>query len=199
VVQGFQKRLAKLQQAMARKRRGSRAWHRLRRAKVRLKAKHKRVLRDLDHKISRAIVDVAVERKAQVIVLGDVRDVADGVSLSKQTNQKIANWSHGKVRQYVEYKASAEGMKVVLVGEAYSSQTCPHCGQRHKPRGRRYRCPSCGFLSHRDVVGQVNILSLYRHGEPGKIPVPASIKHRIPQDLRVMRRCQGTGHFPQGM
>jgi putative transposase len=194
VVQGFQKRLAQLQQAMARKRRGSRAWHRLRRAKVRLRAKHQRVLRDLDHKISRAIVEVAVERKAQVIVLGDVRDVAEGVALSKQTNQKIANWSHGQVRQYVEYKASAEGMKVVLVEEAYSSQTCPNCGQRHKPRGRRYRCPSCGFLSHRDVVGQVNILSLYRHGEPGKIPVPPRIKHRIPQDLRVMRRRQGTGH-----
>jgi putative transposase len=91
------------------------------------------------------------------------------------------------------YKAEAEGIAVKLEGEAYTSQTCPHCQQRHKPKGRHFRCPACGFQAHRDVVGQVNILSVFQHGEPGKIPAPTVVKYRIPQNLRVMRRCPDTG------
>ena len=201
-VQGFNKRLAQISQAQSRKRKGSRAWHRLRNAKNRLKAKHQQVMRDLDHKISRIIVDTAVEHHAGTIVLGDIRDISNGVNLGKQTNQKVSNWSHGKVRQYVEYKAEAEGIKVETISEAYSSQTCPFCGHRHKPQGRWYTCPSCGFQAHRDVVGMANILSRYRHGEVGKIPPPEQLKQRRPSELRSkgsvwlrgrMRRRPGTG------
>jgi putative transposase len=98
-----------------------------------------------------------------------------------------------KIRQYVEYKAKAEGITVELEDEAYTSQTCPNCTHRHKPKGRTFRCPACGFQAHRDVVGQINILSVYQHGEPGKLPTPATIKHRIPYNVRVMRRCWDTG------
>jgi putative transposase len=195
--QGHNKRLAALTQAISRTCKGSRRHQRLVRTKMRMKAKHARVLRDMEHKISRAIVAVAVERQAGTIVLGDVRDVANGVELSKQSNQKISGWSHGKIRSYVAYKAQAEGIRLVLQDEHYSSQTCPHCGHRHKPRGRLYTCPACRFQSHRDVVGQINILSAYVHGAPGKLPVPVRLKHRIPHNLRVMRRGRDTGQAQQ--
>ncbi len=191
--QGHNKRLAALTQAISRTTKDSRRHKRLMRAKARMKAKHARVLRDIEHKISRAIVDGAVERQAGTIVLGDVRDIADGVALSKLTNQKISGWSHGTIRAYVEYKAQAEGIRLVLQNEHYTSQTCPQCGNRHKPRGRVYTCGQCGFSGHRDVVGQINILSSYLHGAPGKIPAPAVVKHRMPHNLRLMRRCQDTG------
>ena len=191
--QGHNKRLASLAQAISRTTRGSRRHKRLLRAKGRMRAKHAVVLRDMEHKISRAIVDVAVERRAATIVMGDVRDVADGVDHGRQNNQKISGWNHGKVRAYVVYKAQAEGIALVLQDEHYTSQTCPQCGHRHKPRGRVYTCRACGFSGHRDVVGQINILSAYLHGIPGKLPVPAVVKHRIPHNLRVMRRCRDTG------
>jgi putative transposase len=147
----------------------------------------------MEHKVARAVVNAAVERKAGTIVIGDVRDVADEVNCGKVQNQKTSQWTHGKIRQYVEYKAAAEGITVKLEDEAYTTQTCPACGQRHKPRGRVYRCRSCGIQVHRDVVGAVNILSRFTHGEPGKIPAPGNVKHRIPHNLRVMRRCRDTG------
>ena len=143
--------------------------------------------------ISREIVDTAVAQQAGTIVIGDVRDIADGVDKGAKHNQKMSQWNHGKVRQFVKYKAEAEGIKVELVDEKYTTQTCPSCGHCHKPRGRDYQCPSCGFQAHRDVVGQVNILSVYTHGEPGKIPAPTVVKYRIPHNLRVMRRCPDTG------
>jgi len=105
----------------------------------------------------------------------------------------MSRWNHGKISDYVEYKAAAEGIVVELVDEHHTSQTCPNCEHRHKPRGREYCCPACGFQAHRDVVGQVNILSVFRHGEPGKIPAPSIVKYRIPHDMRAMRRCRDTG------
>jgi putative transposase len=190
--QGHNKRSAKISRAISRKKKGSRRHKRLVRARVKMKARHNRIARDMDHKISRAVVDAAVERKAGTIVMGDVRDVADEVDCGKKQNQKTSQWTHGKVRQYVEYKAAAEGITVKLEDEAYTTQTCPNCGARHKPRGRNYRCPACRFQAHRDVVGAVNILSKFKHGEPGKILPPCDVKHRMPHNLRLMRRCADT-------
>lgn len=194
-VQGHAKRLASIRRAMSRKTRGSKRYKKFVRTKSRMKAQHNRVISDIEHKVSRAIVDTAIERAANTIVMGDLRDVADGVALGKLTNQKISGWNHGKIRKFVEYKAQAAGITVVLVDERYTTQTCPNCGQRHKPGGRVYCCPSCGFQSHRDVVGQINILSTFKHGAPGKIPVPHTfpIKHRLPFDIRLKRRCLDTG------
>jgi putative transposase len=191
--QGHNKRLAQINRAIARKQKGSRRHKRLVRAKFKMKARHARVARDMEHKISRAVVDAAVERKAGTIVIGDVRDVADEVNCGKDQNQKTSQWTHGRVRAYVAYKAEAEGITVKLEDEAYTTQTCPHCRHHHKPRGRNYRCPACGFQAHRDVVGAVNILSVFKHGTPGKIPTPSIVKHRMPHNLRLMRSCRDTG------
>jgi len=62
--QGHAKRLASLAAAISRKRKGRRRYKELVRAKSRMKAHHRAVVHDMEHKISRAIVDVAVERQA---------------------------------------------------------------------------------------------------------------------------------------
>jgi putative transposase len=191
--QGHAKRLAKLSKALSGKQKGSRRARRLKQARSRLRAKHRRVMRDMAHKISRAVIEVAVEQQANQIVIGDVRDIADGVRHGKQHNQQSSHWNHGQLRQYITYKAEAEGMRVALVAEHYTTQTCPNCGKRHKPHGRRYTCGQCGFSTHRDVVGQINILSRYTTGQVGCLRAPTTIKHRIPHNLRVMRRRRDTG------
>jgi putative transposase len=190
--QGHAKRLASIAKALSRKKKGSRRYKKLVRAKSRMKAKHRAVVRDMEHKVSRAIVNVAIERQANTIAMGDIRDIGDEVDLGKQTNQTISGWNHGQIQKLVEYKAEAEGISVRLVDEKYTSQTCPQCGNRHKPKGRTYRCPACGFRGHRDIVGQTNILSVFKTGSPGNIPAPQVVKHRIPYNIRVMRRRADT-------
>ena len=139
---------------------GSRALRRLQRRKSRFLAKQKRRARDMEHKISRAVVNWAKERQVSTLVIGDVRDVADGKRLNTKSQQKIGLWSHGRQRAYITYKAAAAGIAVTLVEEASTSQTCPGtlpdgtgCLQCYKPKGRVYRCPACGFTAHRDGVG----------------------------------------------
>ena len=114
-------------------------------AKSRMKAKHGRVMRDMEHKISRTIVDTAVERKAGTIAVGDIRDIADGVDCGNVQNGRMSRWNHGKISDYVEYKAAAEGIVVELVDEHHTSQTCPNCEHRHKPRGRSTAARPAGF------------------------------------------------------
>jgi putative transposase len=171
--QGTNKRLAELQERLAKKERGSRRYRRLMARKSRFLGEQKRKRRDIEHKVSRAVVEWAVERQVGVLAIGDVRDAADGVELDRRNNQRISSWPHGKLRQYIEYKAEAAGIHTELVDEGYTSQTCPKCGHRHKPRGRVYRCPVCGFRGHRDVVGATNILSRFVAGEVGKLPGPS--------------------------
>lgn len=185
------KKTSKLQERIARCKRGSKRHRKLVQSRKKLQAKTKNRQRDMLHKVSRAIVEEAEAMGARTIVMGDVRTVADKTAqekrLNRQARQKIANWPHGQLRQYVFYKAAARGIEVEILNEAYTSKTCPQCGQRNKPRGRTYRCPVCGFVGHRDNVGCSNILSRKRYGELARVLPPAEPKYRYPV-RRVMRR-----------
>jgi hypothetical protein len=47
-----------------------------------------------------------------------------------------------------------------VVSAAYTSQPCPSCGyvSRANRSGTRFRCRSCGRISHADVIGAINLL-----------------------------------------
>lgn len=166
------KRLTELQMKQAVKQKGSGRWKRLQRRKCRFLAQQKRRARDIEHKVSRAVVDWAKERHVGTLAVGDVRNVADGKRMNSKSQQKIGMWPHGKVRQYLTYKAEAAGISVELIDEHHTSKTCPRCGRQNKPRGRVYRCTTCGLVAHRDVVGSINILSRKLYGELAKIVPP---------------------------
>lgn len=179
------KRLSTLQALRSKKHKGSKAWRRLQRRKSRFLAKQKRKTRDLEHKASRAVVNWALEQQIGTLAIGDVRDVADGKRLHRNQQQKISVWSHGKQRQYIAYKAEAAGIVIApLVNEAYSTQTCPGCQHRYKPKGRFYRCPACGLVRHRDCIGAANLLSRHLYGDVGKIVPPTHVTYRHPHSIK---------------
>jgi putative transposase len=78
------------------------------------------------------------------------------------------------------YKAQGLGMLVVLVPEHYTSQTCPQCGKRYKPRGREYCCRHCGFVFHRDGAGAINIRRKYTASGPvvGAMASPIGVRYQ---------------------
>lgn len=184
------KRLSTLQARQSKLTKRSRRWKRLQRRKVRLLARNQRQVRDIEHKVMRAVVNYAVEQQAGTVYVGDLRDVGDGKRLKRTAQQKVSGWSHGRQIQYLSYKLAAEGITLHEQSEAYTSQTCPHCGKRNKSEGRNYRCAGCGFRCHRDAVGASNFESLVLHGVFGHV-VPVSIKYRHPFQRR--RRSPDTG------
>jgi putative transposase len=165
-------RLSQLASTQSGKQKGSRRWKQLQRRKNRFLAQQAKRTRDIEHTVSRAVVDDAVMRKAGTSAIGDVRDLADGKRLPTKTQQKIGRWSHGKTREYLTYTAQTAGIHVELSDEHDTSKTCPRCEHQYTPTGRVYRCPVGGLVAHRDAVGSVNSLSRKVHGQLAKILPP---------------------------
>ena len=65
------------------------------------------------------------ERGIQTLVIGDVRDIRKNIKFGKKANQKLHQWSFGSIREKLEYKCAKVGIRVELISEAYTSQTCP--------------------------------------------------------------------------
>ncbi len=155
--------VASFQAKLSKKRRSSRRWKRLKRTMRRVLRKIDHQIRDIEHKLSTRAITTLHARGVRTLVVGDVRDIRVGNDKGVVHNQRLHQAPLGRARHYLTYKARQRGWLVAAPqDEAYTSQECPTCGARTKPRGRVYRCHACGLIAHRDVVGQVNILRKYR-------------------------------------
>ena len=152
-----EKTKARFQSKMDRCIKRSNRWHRLRRAKNKVLAKLEAQLKDAEHKITSRFVSDCQRAKADTIVIGDLKGIRDRAKFGKLCNQKIHQWAFARIASMIEYKAALAGIKVEFMDESYTSQTCPNCGIRHKPRNRNYHCKACGYKYHRDGVGAINL------------------------------------------
>ena len=159
---------ARFAKKIARKKRGSRRWKRLVRAKNKHLTKIRNQINDLLHKQSTRLIKTFHERQVGTVVVGDLRGIRERISYGKKANQRLHQWAYGEFARMIKYKARLHGMTVKRVGEAYTSQTCPSCGNRKKPNGREYTC-SCGFKGHRDIVGAANIRQKYLGPDVGDL------------------------------
>ena len=165
------------------KRHSQRWWHLVRR-----KWKHIRKIdnqiRDCLHKHTTHFVKRCYQSGIGTIVIGDLTGIRDNINYGKRANQKLHQWAFGKITELITYKAKSLGIRVVSINEAYTSQTCPKCGNRKKPTNRNYTC-ECGFQYHRDGVGAVNIRQKYL----GHLGVPVVAAMAPPVGFRLEIRC----------
>lgn len=118
--------------------------------------KEQRYMKDQDHKVSRAIVEFARQTKVTTIRLEQLTNIRKTTRTSRKNEKNLHTWSFYRLASFIEYKAELAGIKVEYVNPAYTSQTCPSCETRNKAKDRKYTCP-CGFATHRDIVGALNI------------------------------------------
>ena len=148
------KHLAKQQQKLSRKKRGS---HNRCRQKVRAAIVHERVeLRrdDFLHKVSRYYVN-----RYDLICLEDL-DINGLVQINGSGMRRLmldAGW--GKFVNYVGYKAEHAGKRVVQVDPNGTTQECSVCGRMvwKTLAERTHRCPFCGTVLPRDYNSARNI------------------------------------------
>jgi putative transposase len=160
-VRQYQNKLkAKLSSMIDTKKKGSKRRRRLVKSKRKQLRKLDNQIKDIQHKQTTALVSTLHQDGVQTVVVGDVRDIRQGLDYGKKANQKIHQMISGKTRFMLTHKCERRGMSVVLQEESYTTQTCPACGNRKKPKGREYVCV-CGFRYHRDGVGSFNIRSKY--------------------------------------
>ncbi|NUU75724.1 RNA-guided endonuclease InsQ/TnpB family protein [Paenibacillus xylanilyticus] len=119
--------------------------------------KESRYMKDQNHKISRQIVNIAIQENVSLIKVEDLKDIRKTTSKSRKNNKNLHHWSFYQLQRFIEYKAAISGIKVAQVNPAFTSQTCPSCDNRNKTTDRTYQC-NCGYTAHRDRVGAINIL-----------------------------------------
>jgi putative transposase len=127
------------------------------RALKRLGHKERRVVNDILHKISRAIIDEALENDS-MIVLGKLRGIRRN-SKGRKFNRKLNNgFPYHRLSHFIEYKAKWLGIKVIKVSERNTSKTCHRCGHMGLRVGSLFKCPKCGYTCNADYNGAMNIL-----------------------------------------
>ena len=176
--------LAEFGRTLSRCKRHSHRWWKLTRRKWKRIKKIDNQIKDALHQHTAKFLKYCKIKGIGTIVLGDLTGIRDTIDYGKRSNQKLHQWAFGKITSLITYKAKVLGIKVVQIDEAYTSQTCPKCGNRKKPNTRDYTC-RCGFQYHRDGVGAINIREKYL-GHFG-VPVVADM------DTRTMKMTPPLG------
>lgn len=148
-------RLATAQQALARKRRGSKARRRAKAVVARVHSHIANQRRDFIHKTSRVLVD---KYQGFVVEALSIRNMIR----NKHLALSIMDAAWGQFCTALAYKAEGAGKPFVAVNPKGTSQRCSGCQQvvRKDLSVRTHVCPHCGLVLDRDYNAARNILSL---------------------------------------
>jgi putative transposase len=115
--------------------------------------KEQRYASDLNHQISKKIVDKA-KRTNRAIVLENLSGIRSRVRVQKARRAEMGSWSFGQLRTYIEYKAALAGVKVITIDARNTSRECSLCGHIEKLNRRSqksFQCRHCDHKSNADV------------------------------------------------
>ena len=169
------KELGLLQKRLRKCKKGSRNYNKYRKTIRKLISKSSKKIDNDIHKTSKLYLDYVIHNNIKTVIVGDLTKFNMNLKNNKGKSgnkQKLVQWQHGKLVSKLKEKLGRYGVIVEEISEAYTSQTCPNCGNKHKPMSRNYVCNVCGFIMHRDLVGAYNILSKYiNNGKIRKIDI----------------------------
>jgi IS605 OrfB family transposase len=125
--------------------------------------RERRFVRDVNHCISKAIVQTA-QGTARGVALEDLTGIRERHNaqrtVGKRHRRVLHNWAFNQLRAFIAYKAALAGVQVVLVNPAFTSQTCSRCGHRELANRRsqaQFLCVRCGYACHADLNAAENI------------------------------------------
>ena len=106
----------------------------------RLSGKERTTANLINHTISKSIVASAKEQGKGI----SIEDLTNIRFTSKRRNKKcrtkLGKWNFADLRTKIEYKALLNGVKLVVVNPAYSSQTCCECKHIGKRTNKVFKC-----------------------------------------------------------
>lgn len=136
-------------------------------ARRRLKAigqRENRWMQDVNHCVSKALVES--NPKHTLFVLEDLTGIRVATERVQRKDRYVSvSWSFYDLEKKIKYKAALNESSVINVDPHYTSQTCPICGHTEKTNRNKKKhtfcCKNCGYTSNDDRIGAMN---LYRMG-----------------------------------
>jgi putative transposase len=165
-----EKRLAKYQRRMSRRVRFSNNWKKARSRVQRIHAQIGNARGDYLHKATHTISqnhalvcieDLQVQNMSRSAA-GSNEQPGRNVRAKAGLNKAILDQGWGEFRRQLDYKLAWKGGWLIAVPPQHTSQTCLSCGHVSAENRRTqalFRCVTCGYENHADVVGAINILS----------------------------------------
>lgn len=164
-----EKRLAKAQRVLSRKKRFSQNWKKQKQIVSRIQNRIANIRRDFLHKVSTAISDsqaVVYVEDLRVSSLsrsakGTAENPGKNVKAKSGLNKAILDQGWGMFREMLAYKLAWRGGQLVAVPPAYTSQTCSECQHVAKENRKSqsvFECVQCGHADNADTNAAKNIL-----------------------------------------
>lgn len=121
-----------------------------------IKHRESNIIKDLNHKISRKIIDLAVASEGGVTL-----EKLQGIRKRSHKNFRYAlnSWSYYQLATFIEYKALLAGVPISYVNPAYTSKSCSRCGLIGERNDKLFKCPN-GHADHADSNAAFNIALL---------------------------------------
>jgi putative transposase len=144
---------ASLQKKASTRTRSSR--RRCRRILVRLSGRERRFQQWMNHNISKTIIDGAKQQNATVAIedLTGIRERTNQKPRNKIERRRSNSWAFYQLRIFLEYKGLREGVEVIAVSPAYTSQTCHCCLHIGLRVDKKFKCGNCNWSGDADFNG----------------------------------------------
>ncbi|MEF8802283.1 MAG: transposase [Halolamina sp.] len=131
----------------------------------RIRALYRKRTRRRDHAIAalvRNLVEHLHRRDVSTLYLGDLNGILSKKRSSRVNHMTHNFWAFDKLRRRFKSVCEEYGIDVSVESEAYTSQTCPRCGQKDTTARDKdsFTC-QCGFKGHADLTASENILRRY--------------------------------------
>ncbi|AQQ53998.1 RNA-guided endonuclease InsQ/TnpB family protein [Planococcus lenghuensis] len=122
------------------------------------KGKEAQWMKEMNHLISRRLVDFAVANGVRTLRMEDLTGIRHSAKSKKEAGRNLHSWAHYQLQEFIAYKAAMAGIQVEYVKPDYTSQTCK-CGHAEKANRKRhvFRCRTCGYQLHADLNAAINI------------------------------------------
>ncbi len=124
--------------------------------------KESRFRKNVNHQISKRLIEKAKGTNC-ALALEELKGINTRVTVRKSQRNQRLSWSFFQLRSFIEYKALAEGVQIVIVPALYTSQTCSacgHCEKKNRKNQSEFICLGCGFAANADYNASLNIKTL---------------------------------------